>query len=399
MRGVNGPTYVKIDIRRFLKQQLADQGSAVLLIAPFVVSPVFGNIVLGIFHDAVDGNHAFRHQIHTLQRGNRRNVAVKLQGRTQRLVQPLCRDGGCRSAADNVLSFLGKEKAHHAVCVVPVAGRAEKHVHRHPLPHPDHTGGGVVPRFPAVKPVAFIHQHRGKHFGGISAKIHRFHKGNDVFPFPAEIVADPDPGVRASVAHGNKDVVFLQTDHRTEDLLPSDGSFLFRIVEVLTVPEQNHMRIVILNDFGGTILHDPQNGEGGIGNAPNRADGKRRRDGFHAFLQGQAGSQHGGNNLAGQRGQNAGFHTAAKSVGQHDDGGAVLLFHNVHMVSAQLFSGMIDTLKADFAAQVIHWQSTPSAWTGRSWSPRRFRRAAKRSPARFSSVYRQPCPPPPPSDG
>ena len=46
------------------------------------------------------------------------------------------------------------------------------------------------------------------------------------------------------------------------------------------------------------------------------------------------GGKHGRNNLAGEGGQDAGFHAAAQTVSQHDHCGAILLLHHLHVVTA-----------------------------------------------------------------
>lgn len=91
-----------------------------------------------------------------------------------------------------MLAFLGEEQAHHAVAVVPVAGRAEKDIHRHAPADMHHTGGGVVPGLPAVKPVALVHQQGGQVLGRVSAKAYGFHELDDAFPLPAEVVSHGD---------------------------------------------------------------------------------------------------------------------------------------------------------------------------------------------------------------
>ena len=67
------------------------------------------------------------------------------------------------------------------------------------------------------------------------------------------------------------------------------------------------------------------------------------------------GGKHGRNNLAGEGGQDAGFHSAAQPVRQHDHCGAVLLLHHLHVVAAELLAHVVDALIADIASQIIHW--------------------------------------------
>ena len=159
----------------------------------------------------------------------------------------------------------------------------------------------------------------------------------------------------AAVAHGNEHVVLLQMDHGAVNLFAADKHLLPGIVPVGPIPQQDHMWIVILDHFRRPVLDDPQDRKGGVCHSPYRADRQGSRDSFHAFLQRKACRQHGGDDLAGQRGQDAGLHAAAKAVRQHNDRGSVFLFGYIHMVAAQLFPCVVDAFEADITAKVIHW--------------------------------------------
>ena len=97
-----------------------------------------------------------------------------------------------------------------------------------------------------------------------------------------------------------------------------------------------------------------EDGEGGVRHTAHGADRQRLGDGLHALLQGQTRGQHGGENLGGQRGKDAGFYTAAQTIGQHDHRRVLVRLHDVHMVAAELFTNVVDTLVADIRAKVIH---------------------------------------------
>ena len=124
-------------------------------------------------------------------------------------MQVLGRDGGCGSAADDVLALLGEEQGHHAVVVVPVGGRAEEQIHGYPLADPNHAGGGIVAGLVVVQPVALVHQNGGKGLGRITGGSLRLHIGDNILPLPAEVVGGADARVWASVAHEDENIALL----------------------------------------------------------------------------------------------------------------------------------------------------------------------------------------------
>ena len=151
----------------------------------------------------------------------------------------------------------------------------------------------------------------------------------------------------AAVAHGDKHIIFLKPDHGTENLLSADGGFRPGIFPVFAVAQYYHLGIVILDQLRGLVVYQTDDGKSGISHAPHRAYRQRGGNSFHAFLDGQSGGKHGGNDFAGQGGQDAGFNTAAQPVRQHDHAGGIPLLHYFHMIPAELFSRMINAFVAD----------------------------------------------------
>ena len=290
-----------------------------------------------------------------------------------------------------MLALLGEEQVHHAVAVVAVARRAEEQVHRHALADAHDAGGRVVAGLAAVELVDLVDEDGGERLGGVAGHTDGLHEGGDVLALPAEVVAHADARVRAAVAHGDEQVVLLELDDGLEDLLAADVHLGPRVFEVLLVADEDDLRVVILDELGGLVVPQVDDGEGGIGDASDGAHRQCGGDGGDAFLDGQARGQHRGDDLGGERGEDARLYAAAQAVRQDDDGGAVALLHDVDVVAAQLLADMVDTLVSDIRTKIIHSRWTPSAWTGRSWFQRRFRPAGMRSPERCASACRRPC--------
>ena len=120
MRRIDRAADIKIDICRLLKEQTADQRCAVLGKAPVLISKVIPEVISGIFHDLVNRDNALGHQIDPFNLGDRRDIALlKGERRFERLIQILGDDGGCRSAADDMLARLGEKHGEHAIAIVP----------------------------------------------------------------------------------------------------------------------------------------------------------------------------------------------------------------------------------------------------------------------------------------
>ena len=250
-----------------------------------------------------------------------------------------------------MLALFGKEQGHHPIAVVPVRRRSEDQIHLRPLDHPHDASRGVVDGLAVIQLVALLNQDGRQGFGGIADRGDGFHKIPDFLFRPVLVVAQRVVGPRAAVAHGDKNIIFPQRDFRLIYFLSVDDALNLRIIHHLAVPNHDNQRVIVLNQAHGLILDNVHDGEGGIGHPVLRADGKGGGDGMHALLQGQAMSHHGGNNLCGEGGQNAGFHTALQSVRQHHHFGiAVLLLHHIHMVPAQILSVMVDALVSDVNA-------------------------------------------------
>ena len=160
--------------------------------------------------------------------------------------------------------------------------------------------------------------------------------------------------MRAAVAHGDKDIPLLELDDGLIDPFAADAHFGFGVIVVLVLAQHDDAGVIILDDLHPLVIDQVHDGEGGIRHPAHRAHGQRGRDGGYAVLQTQALGHHGGDDLAGQRGQDAGLYAAAQAVGQHDDGGVIALLHNIHMVAAQLLAIVVDAFIADIRAKIIH---------------------------------------------
>ena len=246
-----------------------------------------------------------------------------------------------------MFALLGEEQRHHPVAVVPVGGRTEQDIHRHPPADPDHAGGRIVARLAAVQLVTFVHQNGRQRFCRIAHIRNRLHKGNDVVVFPAEIIGHAHSRMRTAVAHGDEQIALAQADHGFINLFAADIHLGFRIVVMLSVPYQNHHRVVVLDHLRLGIVHQMNDGKGGIRHSTHRADRQSRRNGGNAVLQRQPLRHHRGNDLGGQRGKDACFYAASQSVRKHDDRRIVSLLHDVHMVAAELFALVVDAFISD----------------------------------------------------
>ena len=121
---------------------------------------------------------------------------------------------------------------------------------------------------------------------------------------------------------------------------PSYGGFF--IVIVVAVPQQDHQRIVILDQLRILIVLHADNGESGIGHLSYVAHWQRIRNGLHTVFQRHIAGHHGGNDLGGQGRKNIGLYPAAQSVSQDHDHRIGRRLHNLHPVAAQLLAVLVD---------------------------------------------------------
>ena len=355
MRRIDRPTDVEIDVGRFLEEQAADQRRAVAIHAPVAVLLVLVQHIPGVFDHLVDRNHALRHQINALDLRNRRHVArLEIQASNQRLVQEFRHDRRRGAAAHNVLALLGKEEREHPVAVVGIARRAEEYVHRLAAADADGAGRRVVAGNVLIQAIALVDEQRRQRLGRVADVRERRHVVDDVLALPAEIVGRADARVRTAVAHGDQNVVLLKIDHRLVDQLAVDVQLFLAIFVILAVAQENDVRIVVLYQLRRGVVDQVDDRKRRIGHAAHRADRQRRRDRLDALLQRQALRHHRGDDLRGQRREDARLHAAAQSVGQNDDRGILIRLHNVNVIAAQLLAIVIDALPADVCAQIIH---------------------------------------------
>ena len=90
--------------------------------------------------------------------------------------------------------------------------------------------------------------------------------------------------MNTAVAHGNKDIVFAKFDARRINFLIPDIHLGSRIIKIFAASQQDHGRVVILNDFRFFVVHDPNDRKRRISDAAHRADRKRSGYRLHTVL-------------------------------------------------------------------------------------------------------------------
>ena len=165
--------------------------------------------------------------------------------------------------------------------------------------------------------------------------------------------------MNGAVAERDERVILLNRDAGLIDHFAADLDGFARIFPVFAVAQQNHERVIILNDLRFFIFYDSDDGERGIRHAAHRADGQCRRNGLHAVFDMQPLRHHGGDNLGGQGRENTRLDPRAEPVREDDDGRVLALLHDVHMVAAELLADVIDALVTDVRTQIIHRKYSP----------------------------------------
>ena len=112
---------VEIYVGRFLKKQSAYKGRAILFEVPILVKLVVSEVILCVLNNLIHRNNAFSYKINAVDMSDGRNIAaLKAQARTNGLAEILRRNRRGRASADDMLSLLGEEERHHAVCIIAV---------------------------------------------------------------------------------------------------------------------------------------------------------------------------------------------------------------------------------------------------------------------------------------
>ena len=216
---------------------------------------VFAEIILSIFKHFIDGNNTFGNKIHAFDFCNRRYIArLKIKTCLNRLAKEFCRNRRGCSAADNVLTFFGEEKRHHTVGIITVRRRAEEHIHWLSFSDANNTSCCIIAGLLSVKLITFIYEHSRQCFGGVSAVRKCFHKSCNILTLPTEVICRTNTGMRTTVTHSDKNIVFLQFDNRFINLFTADIHFGFGIVPNRFITDNNSMRIIVLNKFGNLII-------------------------------------------------------------------------------------------------------------------------------------------------
>ena len=262
-----------------------------------------------------------------------------------------------------MLAFLGKEQSHHLFIICRVGGGPNHQVHLPALPHFHDTDGSIISRLVAVKLIAFVQQDGGQRFCGKILVINHLHKFDDIFPLPAEIQGHPHSGVNSAVAGGNKRIVFLQFDLRLVDGLSANLHGGLVIIVAFAVPQQDHQRIVILDQLRKLVVFDANDGKSGVGHFSHLTHRQGIRNGLHTVFQRHIAGHHGGDNFGGQGGKDIRLYPAAQPISQNHDNRISGRLHNLHPVAAQLLAVLVDAAPTQVYAKIIHRLSTPSDWS------------------------------------
>ncbi len=113
------------------------------------------------------------------------------------------------------------------------------------------------------------------------------------------------------------------------------------ILYAFAAAQQDHVRVVKLDQLGSGAVGDAQNGKGGIGHLPHAAHRQCFHNGIHTVFNGHAARDHGAQDLARQRGEDICLYTAAKAVRQHHCQRAVVLADHLYAVAAKLFACVV----------------------------------------------------------
>ena len=100
----------------------------------------------------------------------------------------------------------------------------------------------------------------------------RLHVLGNVFALPSEVEDAPDAGVRATVAHGDEDVVFLEFNRRLVDFFVVDGDFVFGVFADFAVANEDDVWVIELDELGDGVVDDMDNRKGRIGQSSDFAD-------------------------------------------------------------------------------------------------------------------------------
>ena len=360
MRRVYRTTDKEIDIGRFFKQHAGDHGRAVALIAPLAVLAVFLKVILRVLDDLAHGDDAFGDKVESFDLRRGRNIGIE--------VIELCDDGLFEvfrrkrrrgTAADNPLAGCREERLVHFREIFGFRRRSDHQVHAAALAHFDADRGGIVARLAAVELVALIEQQRIERFCREAFVVHHLHIVDNVLALPAEIQRHADAGMNGAVAERNERVILLNRDAGLIDRFAADLDGFARVFPVFAVAQQNHERVIILNDLRFFIFYDSDDGERGIRHAAHRADGQCRRNGLHAVFDMQPLRHHGRDDLCGQRGKNICLNTAAHAVCQHNHRGIFSLRNDVNVIAAKLFTFFVEAHPANISTEIIHLAAIP----------------------------------------
>ena len=387
----------EVNVRCVLEQHLGNQRSTVRLQAPHVLKVAVVQKFLGILHNAAHRYDAFRHEINPFYMPDRRNVGIRavIKRRGNGLVEIIRCDFRRRAAADDFFAFFGEEESHHFGAVLRIGRGAEQKIDRRTFADADRRYGRVVTRLAFIQLVALVNDQRGDQLGRERVIVDALGKFDDVFPLPSEIHAFADTGINGAVAHGDENVMELKGNLALKNRFPLDYTADDRILHALSAAQENHVRVVELDDLGNRIVGDPDDCKSGIGDLADAANGKRLHNGIHAFLDRHAVCHHRADDFAGERGQDIGFDAAAEAVGQNHCHGVFIVADDLDAVTAQLFSDMVQTDVPKIGPEIVHFvflriliaTACLSAVSGQSWFRRWFHREEKRFPVRRAFAF------------
>ena len=274
------------------------------------------------------------------------------------------RAGG--AAADDGLPLQGEEIPHNRLVLGRVHGRAYHQVHLLPLADAQGRNGGIVPWDVHVQLPAGVADLRRHGLGGKVRRPNPLGVFGNFRLLPTEVQHRSHPGVDRPVAHHNIQIPGAAHQAGFVDGLAGNLPLFLGVIENLPSPQKDEVRVIELNQIHlpGVLIH-LEDGEGAVGHLPHRANRQGEGDGLHAVLHRHVPGQHGGENLGGEGGEDAGLDAASQAVGQHHDD-AVLPVHRLHMVAAQKLPRLVHGEPAVFQIELTHGsvppQRPPGAW-------------------------------------
>ena len=249
MRRIYGSSNEEVNVRGGLKEFAGDNGSGILVVAPFLKGLVVFEIILRVDQDPVHRYDTLADDIDSFDFGHGRDVGIRcILLWDHRFAQI----GGCnfcsRSAADDVFTSPCEEKRHHLRSLVITGGGTECQIHSLSSSNADRANGGIVCGMSRIEPCNTIQQNRSKSFCGKSDTEESLHVFNDTVAVPFFIPHPVGACIQHAVTHHDKDVILHQCQFRLKDYLVSDAKLTSGIVIVFPVSKHDDVGVFILHD-------------------------------------------------------------------------------------------------------------------------------------------------------